>query len=116
MNKTLALLLLVLATPAFAQEPTEEQKINALKHAYELSSGATDVRPVKTERIIPVAAPEEKNAIDKTADDEARRLAVHRALYAVRQMIVDKKEQDVCERHGMHKVLLNGGKSWHCKK
>ena len=116
MKLTPALLLLVLAAPAFAQEPTEEQKINALKHAYELSSGATDARPVKTERIIPVAAPEEKNAIDKTADDEARRLAVHRALYAVRQMIVDKKEQDVCERHGLRKVEEKGGKTWKCRK
>ena len=25
-------------------------------------------------------------------------------------------ELDICQRHGMHKVITRGGKSWRCKR
>ena len=35
--------------------------------------------------------------------------------HAVRHQHHASSESDVCTRHGMHKVVTHGGKSWRCK-
>jgi hypothetical protein len=117
-------LLLALAAPAVAQEPTEEQKHDALLKAYHINSdsmvgwGSIDMTtpPVKTEPIIPDAKAEQSNEIDAAAAaaQETRRRSVHRALREVRRRLVDS--DDVCTIHHMHKIVTHGGKSWRCKK
>jgi len=101
---TIALLSL-LASTATAQQyiPSEEEKVAALKRAYELNGNSmvsgtmidlTAPRVVKTDRIMPAppivaAAPEPKPV--KVA-----------------------QAADVCARHHMHKVVR--GNSWRCKR
>jgi hypothetical protein len=109
-------LLLALAAPAIAQEPTEEQKHDALMRAYHQNGdsmvgwGSIDMtapRKVTTERITPDAPDakaEQSNETDKLQQKWVR-LRGNRKL-----------ANNVCEDHGMHKVLSNGGRSWHCKK
>jgi hypothetical protein len=83
------LLCVMLITPAYAQV-SEEDKINALRRAYEDS-----VKPAKTETIVPA---NELNEIDRAADLKPKPAVV----------------VDICTRHHMHKVVR--GKSWHCKR
>lgn len=86
------LLCIMLITPAYAQV-SEEDKINALRRAFEDSNPA---KPVKTEQVIPTTDPKEFNEID-------------RAVVLKPTVVVD-----ICTRHHMHKVVR--GKSWHCKR
>ena len=114
MNRTLALLLLVLAAPAMAQEPTEEQKINALKWAYHMNGdsmvrapelGSIDLiapRIIQTVPEMPVADPANKNKLDALAD--------------VNLTPPPRSVNDICAVHGLRKVEERGGKTWKCRK
>jgi hypothetical protein len=119
---------MLVGTPTVPKFPTEEQKAKALRDAYGKQTPAEiahslnfglnpPVVVVKTERIIPVAAPEEKNFIDATADTnwDARRKFMNRTFRATRQMLADADVRDVCQQHDMHKVITHGGKSWRCR-
>lgn len=33
-----------------------------------------------------------------------------------RRQVAEERESNVCTRHGMHKVLTHGGKSWRCRR
>jgi hypothetical protein len=113
---------------ALAQEPDEATKIWALKRAYQLNGNSmvgptidlTGESPygvvVKPEKVVPVAAPEEKNEVDKAADtnENARQRFMNRTLRATKQQLAESKS-DLCERHHMHKVFTPDHKSWHCK-
>ena len=117
MRKQLALMFLITATPALAQQiPDDGIKASALKRAYQLggnsSWGMIDVsgenlgaNPVKTERIIPLTDPDTLNAID------ARALKVTEQTEAAPVI-----HQDICRRHGLRRVTTEGGKSWRCRK
>jgi hypothetical protein len=99
--RTIALLTLLAATAATAQQyiPSEEEKVAALKRAYEL----TEPRAIKTDRIMPTVDPNEVNAIDRqaTPTPQPRPVKVAQAT-------------DVCTRHGLRKVVT--GTSWRCKR
>lgn len=38
------------------------------------------------------------------------------ATSRVRVVSIRKRPGDICQRHGMHKQVTNGGKSWRCRK
>ena len=117
--RKLALMFLITATPALAQQiPDDGIKANALKRAYQLSGNSAvswgmidvseenlDANPVKTERIIPLTDPDTLNAID------ARALKVTEQAEPVPVI-----HQDVCRRHGLRRVTTEGGRSWRCRK
>lgn len=100
---------------------TEETKAWALKRAYELNGnsmvrwGSIDLskevqnaKPVKTIPIIPTD-PKIKNEIDDKVDELQRKWVRLRGdkIFA---------EDDVCKRHGMHRVTKSDGLSWRCRK
>ena len=113
------LVLALLASPAFAEDdqspylfpvvPDEATKIWALKRAYQLNGNSMvgnnvmiDLsnetpfsNPVKTERItvpMPAAAPTPEERLAKMVP-----------------------VADICKRHGKHRVVTNGGRSWRCR-
>jgi hypothetical protein len=114
---------MLIGAPTVPKMPTEEQKAKALRDAYgkqtpaeiahSLTFGLDLPVVVTTERIIPVALPEEKNFIDAAADktniDRLQRKWVQ--LRGDRILL-----NNICEEHGMHKVTTRGGKSWRCRK
>jgi hypothetical protein len=97
----IALTLLLASTAAAAQQyiPSEEEKVAALKRAYEL----TEPRAVKTDRIMPTVDPNEVNAIDRQATPRPAPRPVKLA-----------QATDICAHHHMHKVIR--GSSWRCKR
>ena len=107
-------LLLALAAPASAQqpiEPTEEQKIDALKRAYHINGDSmvgdhmidlTAPRVIQTVPEMPVADPVNKNALDALAD--------------VNLTPPPRSMDDICARHHLHRVMIQGGKAWRCKR
>ena len=117
--RKLALMFLMVATPALAQQiPDDAIKASALKRAYQLggnsavSWGMIDVsgenlgaNQVKTERIVPLTDPATLNAI------------AARALKVTEQAEpAPVSRPDVCRRHGLRKVTTEGGRSWRCRK
>jgi hypothetical protein len=113
--KTLALLLLLAAAPAAAQDyrmpevPDEATKVWALKRAYQLngnsmvgnnrmidlSNETPFVNPVQTERImVPMPKP------PPSPEAELAKMT---------------SVTDICTRHGLRKVTVRGGKSWRCR-
>ena len=100
------LLISLLVTAGAAAEPTEQEKIDALKLAYRLNGNSMvgtkmidltdpavrgDAKVVTTVPVQPVAPP--PPPVAKPAEKHA-------------------EVQDVCTRHGMHKRIR--GKSWRC--
>jgi hypothetical protein len=125
--KKLALLLLVLAAPALAQAPDEATKAAALKRAYEMNGnsmvrwGSIDLSEedkagqvtadAPAHAAAEVTDPNALNPLDAQAPDwEARRRFMNRTFKATRNQLAG----DVCERHGMHKVVY--GDKWRCRK
>jgi hypothetical protein len=103
----LLLAFLVGAVASWAKARADEPSWDDKKAALMQGGFAFDPRTVKTERIIPVARPEDKNELDEQADlsaDKPRKF-VYRASV----------KTDTCTRHGMRKVSIRGGKSWRCK-
>lgn len=105
-----------MTTSALAQEPSQEEKIHALKQAFMTNSnhmigwgsldmsGNASANPVavKTDKVTPAIDPEDwrkKNALDAIAD-------------------MTNTEQpykyNICKKHGMRKVTH--GDSWRCRK
>ena len=99
--------------------PTEEQKRDAIRGAFDLP------RLVKTERIILDPKPEEPADVDW----DERRKFMHRTFKATRQQLADPPEDapppvvkrrrhvnrdDFCARHKMQ--LVQTGKTWRCRK
>ena len=93
--------LMLLVTPAMAQEPTEEQKAAAIRGMYGIP------HMVKTERIILDPKPEEPAEVDW----DARRKFMNRTFRVARHEL-----DNVCTRHNMRKVTTRGGKAWRCQK
>jgi hypothetical protein len=65
--------------------------------------------PVQTERIVPpTKIPPVVLVEEERTEDSPRRSRSRKQRHAA--------VRDVCTRHGMHKVVTRGGKSWRCKK
>jgi hypothetical protein len=98
------------------QIPTEQEKIDALKLAYQLNGNSMVARnnrmidltdPATFTRVVttvPVAPP----LIEPPADGIWPKLEKPKAEKRM------QKAEDVCVRHGMHKVTT--GSSWRCRK
>jgi hypothetical protein len=114
--KKACLFLLLMTTSALAQEPSQEEKIRALKQAFMTNSnhmvgwGSMDMSgsdykepvAIKTDKIISTPKPDDwnkKNALDAIAD-------------------MTNTEQpykyNVCKKYGMRKVTH--GDRWSCRK
>jgi hypothetical protein len=117
MKTFIALLLMTTAASAQTITLTEQQKINALMHAYvfnnnsivgwgsiDVSGENLDAKVVKTETIIPTNAEviewTERNMLDRAADVP----------------ILRAKGDSICERYGLRKVTSKDGLSWHCRR
>lgn len=103
------LALLLMTTAAVAQEPTEQQKHDALLKAYQLNGnsmmrwGSIDIdnepTPIRVIPIVPAPAPV---------------LAPIPVQEKVADVIVP--ERNVCTIHGLHKVFTKDKTSWHCRR
>lgn len=110
--------------------PDEVTKKKALMRAYELNGDSMagermiDVsKEDLTERVTAdqPADPNERNALDAQAEDrpdwDARRRFMNRTFRATRRQLArhdEAKPKNVCERHGLHKVVY--GDKWRCRK
>jgi hypothetical protein len=119
-----ATILLLAATFASASaqqlgpEPTQEQKINALKRAYQINGnsmtgwGSIDVDNEPTQvRVVPIVLD------PPTPNPAPSQIPAQRK--SLRKKIVDADipaEHNICTRHKMHKVETKGGRSWRCRK
>jgi hypothetical protein len=137
MKYRLTLLTLLLAAPAWAEEPmppetvyimpqipSEQVKIDALKLAYKINGNSmvghnemidlTKPIPVTTVKVpvteVMKAMPVVK-ATDKNELDEAADLNMDDLRKFSRRA---NMKIDICARHGMHKVAV--GSSWRCRK
>jgi hypothetical protein len=108
-----ALLLLLLAAPAAAQDyvmpriPTEQEKVDALKLAYRLNGNSM----VGNNRMIDLTDPDVLAKGDKLTTPDAD---PDGGIWPKPNKPVEKRAeaQDTCTRHGMHKSIR--GKSWRC--
>jgi len=114
-----ALLILLLAAPAAAQDyvmpkiPTEQEKIDALKLAYRLNGNSmvgnnrmidlTDPNVLKGDKLMP---PLPQDAVIKPPDGDP-----DGGIWPKPQKTAEVKA-DLCSRHGMRKSIR--GKSWRC--
>ena len=72
-------------------------------------------KPVKTERILPVPMPTPPvEQVPEEYPTPAPPLPPTRKRYAA--AIVRPVVRDICTRHGMHKQITRGGKSWRCRR
>jgi hypothetical protein len=55
---------------------------------------------------LPVVRPEGKDPEPEAEPEPKHRRKVER----------EPRHQDVCERHGLHKVITRGGRSWRCRR
>ena len=102
----ISLLMPLASAQDLAPEPSEERKIWALKRAYELNGnsmvgmGSIDLSQENPGDEHKSALPgfEQSNALDNVGD------------------VVTRPKADVCARHGLRKIEINGGKSWRCRK
>ena len=117
MKYRLTLLTLLLATPAWAEEPmppetvyvmpqipSEEAKIAALKLAYKINGNSM----VGHNEMIDLTRPIPVGTVKIPATD------VMKAMPKVVDKPVQKAEIDVCTRHGLRKVFTHG-RTWRCK-
>jgi hypothetical protein len=116
MKYRLTLLTLLLATPAWAEEPmppdtvyvmpqipSEEAKIAALKLAYKINGNSM----VGHNEMIDLTKPIPVNTVKIPTSEVIKSIETSKP--------VQKAEvTDTCTRHGMHKVIR--GSSWRCKK
>jgi hypothetical protein len=128
MKYSTAILLALLAPPAWAEEPmppetvyvmpqipSEQVKIDALKLAYKINGNSMvgHNEMIDLTKPIPVASiriPAAEVVKDVPRDTE------HPVFTKPvdKPAGVQKAEVDVCSRHGMHKVVT--GSSWRCRK
>ena len=104
-------------------EPDEATKKKALMRAYHMNGGS-----MVGDHMIDVSQPESivadpgvVNELDDQADKsdwEARRRFMNRTFRATHDQLAHhdktKKDDDVCKRHGLHKVVY--GDKWRCRK
>ena len=103
MRAALAIVVALWATPAHAQVvvPTEEQKHDALLQAYHMNGdsmvrwGTIDMTKVPTAP--PVEMPPTVTVEKPVAKPPKRAVVL-----------------DTCTRHGLRKVITDGGRSWRC--
>jgi hypothetical protein len=79
--------------------PNEAEKADALRRA--MAPVPRAIQPM------PVAAAEEKNALDEQADLDMNDLRKFSRRFVMKT--------DVCARHGLRKVVTHNGRSWRCK-
>jgi hypothetical protein len=111
-----ALLLLLLAAPAAAQDyvmpriPTEQEKVDALKLAYKINGNSM----VGSQMIDLTVSPLPK--ADRSSLAAPAKLAdMTPAEDAIWPALAPRTRADTCARVGMRKVITRGGKSWRCK-
>jgi hypothetical protein len=78
------------------QIPSETEKTDALRRA---------MAPIP--RVVRLVPAEEKNALDEQADLNMGDLRKFSRRFVAKT--------DVCARHGLHKVVTHGGRSWRCR-
>lgn len=89
------------ADELFDQAWIDTLKVVELKKADMERVASTTPKPIQTEQILlppPAAMP----AVQMTEDDPPAK--------------PKQIERDVCQRHGMHKVYIRGGRSWRCRR
>lgn len=120
-TRTIAMAQLPFETPSWV--PDEATKKKALLRAYELNGnkmccGSIDVsKEDLTESVTAdgpahaaaeIVDPNERNALDAETDN------IERLQQKWLHLRGDRKETDVCKRHGLHKVEYSG--KWRCRK
>ena len=113
MKYSTALLLLLLASPAAAQQiPTEQQKVDALKLAYQLNGNS-----MVGGRMIDLTDPDViamSAALDVQLDPKDSGPGIWPKLDKVKAERHASKTGDICTRHGLRKTIR--GKSWRCAR
>ena len=72
-----------------------------------------DPKPVKTERVLPlppmpaIEVPDELPPLPPTPPTRKRYAAA---------VVAPPVEHNICTRHNLRKVIINGGKSWRCRR
>jgi hypothetical protein len=96
-----------LASPALAQELTQEQKDDALRTAYRINGGVMSgpLVDLTDPRTLALAKP--VRTVPVPVDPPAVKVAEVRSRPA--------KRADICQRHGKRKVATHGGRSWRCR-
>jgi hypothetical protein len=108
----MASVLMVLAGLGHEAPPTPVVPIQIAERwpEEELVAAKADRLPIQTQAplYLPVEEPRsETMALATTADIQPHR-EQHRAK--------KQKPVDICTRHGLHKVITRGGKSWRCRR
>ena len=109
-----------LTTPAFAQEPrepTQQEKVDALKMAYRLNGNSM----VGNNRMIDLTDPKVLEEYARLVDTETPEMPL---IYPPPVPVEPKRrvaavepapKADICRRHGKRKVMTSGGRSWRCR-
>ena len=106
--REITLALLLLASPAAAQDVSEADKTAALKRGYEMNDrqsfrwGSIDLTAEPPVRTIPIDKPVKMDPPLKPT--------------AVASVEKPAPDRNVCTRHKLRKVITRGGKSWRCKR
>jgi hypothetical protein len=95
----------VAAKPEFGSrwESLSADEEPLLKKSDRLALADANAAPIRSERVVPSPSPAKPLIMVQTADDERPVSPRHRRL-------------DVCERHGMRRVVTHGGRSWRCRR
>jgi hypothetical protein len=126
--RTAFIVLALLATPALAQEPSEEVKKAALMRAYHLNGDSmvgsrmidmsgVDVTDPNIECFMIEGEVTKQTSFDCRQKIEApkpKAEALRPKLAAAAEVEVPAPKPDICRRHGLRKVTE--GKSWRCRK
>jgi hypothetical protein len=65
---------------------------------------------------LPLAAAAEVFPAEVVAPVAAARTDVHQTVGAIASVRRHTTERNVCTRHGMHKQITRGGRSWRCRR
>ena len=104
----LPLVLLLLVSPAAAQDISDADKTAALKRGYILNGnsasrwGSIDLTAEPPVRTIPIDKPVKMDPPLKPT--------------AVASVEKPAPERNICTRKGLRKVMTRGGKSWRCRR
>ena len=88
-----------------------EQKL--LDHVKRREVEPVRIIPIRTIRILPNVPPEPELA---SVQAEPAPEIVPLPPKRVRSVRYREVKLDICQRHGMHKQITRGGKSWRCRK
>jgi hypothetical protein len=126
--RTAFIVLALLATPAYAQAPSEEVKKAALMRAYHLNGDSMVGSKMFDMSGVDVTNPNvecfmvEGDVTKQTSFDCRERIetpkpkaeALRPKLATAAEVEVPASKPDICRRHGLRKVTE--GKSWRCRK